>query len=524
MKSANLLCIVLILIVFSCKQEDEPTAFPIMGNLEVGLHQVGFKTLFHYDKTKTGIPYSDWDGKLTHNQETEKGRQYQINVWYPAKKGTGTAIQYEHYVHLMGRQTNFGISPAQDAFARQTFIDQTNALGGNGRFTARSLDTLSSLEVGARLEAKLASGTFPVVVFPNGSSPAFQSITAEFLAGHGYVVVGFAPKGRFSSGTETSAIGLETAVDDLEFVLGIVSELPHTDMDRMAVLANAISSSVGAALVSRNSKIKALISLEGGLPSAFEQRLLKQTVFYQPENIHIPILFIYAPHPSIDPKYVTDLQYADRYFAHFPNMSEFAMLNYGMFDAFIPDIIGKHGQKTQKGYEVANELVLEFLNGCLKEGALDLFGTDREERFASVVDTTFVLPALECPPNMAVLKDLFYRQGFGAVDSIYQVLKAGGNPQPFSISFYTDYRIWLSWKKDPDHRHRLRLYQLAYDSYPERASVNYYLAYYLQQSGDKDRAAYHFERARELLKTDVEMNPSERERIRQNIERALTNL
>ena len=89
---------------------------------------------------------------------------------------------------------------------------------------------------------------------------------------------------------EISTIGLETAVDDLEFVLGAIGELPIVDLSAIALIGNAISSSVCAAAASRNQKIKALVSLEGGLPSAFEQRLLKQSVFYQAEK-----------HPASDP-------------------------------------------------------------------------------------------------------------------------------------------------------------------------------------------------------------------------------
>ena len=327
------------------------------------------------------------------------------------------------------------------------------------------------------MNAKAAQGKFPVVVYPNGSSPAYQNITCEFLASHGYVTVAFASKGRFSSGMEISTLGIEVAVDDFEFVLGKISERPNVDVGQVSILANAISSSVGAAVVSRNDKIQALISLEGGLPSSFEQGLLNESVFYQPENIQVPILLIYSPHPAIDPKHTFHLKYADQYYAHFSEMSEFAMLNYGMFDDFIPDIIGAHTGNTKKGFETANELVLRFLNQQIKEEPGVLF----DETFIASrdhIDSTFVLPGLPAPPNMAVLKDAFWKEGFDAIENIYQQLKSDGNPQPFSKDFYTAYRNWLAWKKDEDYAYRLRLYELAYDSYPESARINYYMAYY----------------------------------------------
>ena len=512
--------IFILLLILGCQQQQDTIEdFPIMGNLPMGEYPVGFKTLFTYDITKNAVPFSDWDGNLYPGHSSEKGRQYQINVWYPAQPGSGGPLKYGDYIDLMGRQTNFGESEEQKAFARQIFITQTRDLRtileseNRVELNSEQLNQLLDLDIFARLNAKAAEGQYPVVIYPNGSSPAYQNITCEFLASHGYVTVAFAPKGRFSSGMEISTIGLEVAVDDLEFVLGKISEESNVDMSQVAILANAISSSVGAAAVSRNEQFKALISLEGGLPSSFEQRLLNESVFYQPENIRAPILFIYSPHPAIDPKYTFHLKYADQYYARFPKMSEFAMLNYGMFDAFIPDIIGAHSGNTQKGFETANELILRFLNQKIKResGALfdDAFITSRDH-----IDTTFVLPGLPSPPNMAILKDTFWKEGFDAIEKIYQQLKSAGNAQPFSKDFYTDYRSWLAWKKDEDYQYRLRLYQLAYDSYPESARINYYVAYYSLKRALNEQAKRFYRQALSLVESDEDLSTKEKSTLK----------
>ncbi|MEX0288825.1 MAG: hypothetical protein AB3N14_06915 [Flavobacteriaceae bacterium] len=494
---------------------------PMMGDLVLGDYAVGYKTIFAYDKTRSGVPYSDWDGNLTNNHKTQLGRQFQINVWYPAERGSGDRINYAHYVYLRGRQTDFGESEEQKASAKETFIEQTQGLGnvtvgvlGSTKedFTSEHLDQLLELEVYGRLGATPVEGKFPVVVYPNGGSPAFQSITCEYLASHGYVVVAFAPKGRFSSGMEVSTIGLEVAVDDFEFVLGKVSEEPNVDMDKVSILANAISSSVGAAAISRNDKLKALISLEGGLPSAFEQGLLNESVFYLPENITAPILIIYSSHPSIDPEYTFQLKYADRYYAQFARMSEFVMLNYGMFNAFVPNILGEHKGNTQKGFEEAHQLVLRFLDQKVKGETEDFF----EATFMNAqteIDSTFVLEGIPAPPNIAVLKDSFMKEGFDKIESIYTELKENGNPQPYSLSFYKDYRSWLAWQKDEDYNYRQRLYALGYDSYPESARINYYLAYYSMRVGKNEKAIRHYNTALSLVEHDPDLTSSERESI-----------
>ncbi|MEM7087273.1 MAG: hypothetical protein AAF489_13880 [Bacteroidota bacterium] len=511
--------ILLLFVVLGCQKPDVIDNFPIMGDLPMGEYPIGFQTLFTHDLSKNAIPYSDWDGNLFQGHSAESGRQYQINIWYPAQAGSGGPLKYGDYMDLIGRQTNFGESEEQKTFAKQTFTTQTRNLRNileaenEVELNTEQLNQLLDLDVFARSNAKAAEGQYPVVIYPNGSSPAYQSITCEFLASHGYVTVAFAPKGRFSSRLEVSTIGLEVAVDDLEFVLGKISEQSNVNMDQVSILANAISSSVGAAAISRNENLKALISLEGGLISAFEQRLLNGSPFYQPENIQAPILFIYSPHPSIDPKYTSHLKYSDRYYAHFSKMSEFAMLNYGMFDEFIPNIIGEHKGNTRQGFETANELVLRFLNQKVKGESGKLFD-DSFIASRNHIDTTFVLPGLPVPPNMAVLKNTFVKEGFDEVENIYQQLKSAGNSQPFSKDFYTDYRNWLAWKKDENYTYRLRLYELAYDSYPESARVNYYVAYYSLKKELNEQAKRFYRQALSLVESDEDLSKSQKSNLK----------
>ncbi|MCR9253170.1 MAG: hypothetical protein NXI20_22345 [bacterium] len=512
----------LLLVILGCAPQEPQKStmdFPIMGELPMGEYPVGFKTIFTFDESKNAIPFSDWEGHLYHEYTSGTGRQYQINLWYPAKKGTGKSLKYQDYIFLMGRQTNFNDSEEQQAFAQQLFINQTQNLrkilepDSNVTLNSDQLNTLLNLDIYARENAEVEEGKYPVIIYPNGSSPAYQSITCEFLASHGYITVSLAPKGRFSSGLEISTIGLEVAVDDIEFVLSKISENPNADLNRVTIMANAISSSVGAAAVARNDKIKALISLEGGLPSSFEQRLLNKSVFYQPENISVPILFIYSPHPAIDPEFTFHLKYADKYYARFPKMSEFAMLNYGVLGEFVPDIIGKHDGDARKGFEAANELVLRFLNQKVKGESGELFD-DSFINSRDHIDSTFQLTAVLSPPNIAVLKDLFWEEGIEAVDSIYNEIKEAGNPQPFNKEFYVEYRDWLAWKKDETYANRLKLYELAYDSYPESAKINYYVAYFSMRQELNDQAIKFYRQALSKLDTDKSLTDEERTLIR----------
>ena len=482
-------------------QKLPPANSALKGNLSWGKHEVGFQTIFDRDKSKAAVPFSDWDGHLYALPDTVMGRPYQINIWYPAKKGDGRAIHFDHYIQLMGRQVQFEASEEQRAFANDLFIQQTNALGGDGNFRTEHLEKILRLPMAARLNADPLQGPFPLVLYPNGSSPAFQCVTAEFLASHGFVVVGVASKGRYASGLEVSTVGLQTAADDVQYVLSKTSTLPFVEANRIGLIANAISASVCALVHARNQNIDALVSLEGGLPSAFERRLLKDCPAFAPSKMRAPMLFIYAPHPSIDPAHTFDFTFASRSYAHFPDMSEFVMLSYGQLDQYVPDIIGSHEGDVQAGFETANELVLKFFTQHLLGESTPLFeGID-----TAIVDTTFQHEALVSTPNIAELKDLFLEHGFEVLDSVYWSAKSRGLDQPFDFEFYVAFRDWLAWKKDPQHIFRKKLYELAADSYPNRLKVRYNLAYYQELSGSKDEALQSYHEVLDLIRANVDV-------------------
>lgn len=494
-------------------------------NLEQGPYDIGFRTLFTYDQARAAVPYSDWDGKLTYNQATNRGRQMQINIWYPANRA-GNPIKYLHYINLLGRQINF--SPDNTAFGEEIFINQTNALGGNGHFTKEQLENVAKLMTRAYLEAPTIKGKFPLLIFPNGGSPAYQSIMCEYLASHGYVVAAVALKGQHSSTIDASTAGLEVAADDLKFTLNQLLTLDNVDRDQIALMANAIESSMCTALAAKNSLVKAIISLEGGLLSSFEQRLLEATNFYTPSAIKIPILGIYAPHPAISPEFIKHLRYSERFFVHFPGMTEFHFLNYGLLERVVPEIIGTPKGDTEKGFAWAAQLSLKFLDAKLKadEKAQNFFVNFSVPPAATgVIDTVFTMPALAAPPDIAQLKDLFITKGMTAIDSIYQSMRVN-DPQVLPLPFYTEFRDWLAWKKDPDYQFRAQLYKMAVESFPSSAIAHFYRAYLAEKMNDISLAKEYYQLALDLVATDedVSLTNSKRKALEDQAQKALVRL
>lgn len=515
---------IVLLLVFGCQTpKDEILEEPFSNFLEYGEYAVGFKTLFKSDLSRENVPYSDWSGKLYPENGASKGRNLPIHIWYPSSEKSNL-LPYRHYVNSMTKQTEEEFRRESDSLAKEIFINQVNDLKGQGNLSAQQLDTLLNLKTFSSLNTSPIQQKFPLVIFPNGASPANQSVMCEYLASHGYIVAALALKGEFSHVIDASTKGLEVAVDDLEFALQQLLELPNVDKNQTALVANAIESSFCVGLASRNKKIKALISLDGGFLTQFEQDILSKSNFYEPQNISIPILAIYAPHPSVSPHYIYNLKHSNRYFAHFPGMSEFHFLNYGVFEEYVPDIIGKPKGNTKIGFKTASELSLLFLNATLKGRPKMLnqfYSKGIQENYEKTIDTLFKMDGIPPPPNMAVIKNLFISNGIKIIDSIYKSQISQGNPTPFSMFFYNDFKNWLAWKKDPEYINRLRLYEMAIESYPNSALNHYRLAFYMSKNNLDKASKEHYQKARQLLDEDSTLTHLQKADLTNAIAKAL---
>ena len=512
-----------LLLITSCSQKDSTETISFSDFLDYGSYSVGFRTMFATDLSREDVPYSDWGGRLYPTDGHGEGRSLPIHIWYPAVKSS-KPLMFGDYLELITRQSNQQVASIDDSLAKHIYINQVNDLKGDSSFTEEHLSKLLFLQTKASLNAVPIEGKFPLVIFPNGTSPANQSVMCEFLASHGYVVAGLPLKGQYAHVLDASVKGLEVAVDDLQFALQQLLTLSYVDGNQIALMANAIESSFCAGLAARNEKIKALVSLEGGFLSQFEQNILDGSNFYEEQSITLPILAIYSPHPSISPDYIFHLKYSERYFAHFPEMSEFHFLNFGVFEEYVPGMICETKGNTKIGFKAASELTLAFFNAQLKSETKSLdqfYSNDGSPNYDGVIDTLYRLEGFAAPPHLAVLKNLFITRGMSSVDSIYQSHHAQGDKQPFSLGFYDDFRAWLAWKKDPDFIHRQRLYQMAVESFPNSALSNYYMAHYLNKTGSIESPKKYYLHAMELLDTDNDIDQKLKITLREAIQDAL---
>ena len=300
--------------------------------------------------------------------------------------------------------------------AIRKFMELPAALGGDTAALRRELPRLRSLSTAARLDATSAPGRFPLVLFQEYRAPASNSVLAEYLASHGYVVASPTLKGTYDAAPETSVRGIETHVADLRFVLTAVDSLPYVDPDRVAALGVGVAASGALALQMRTPAVRALVSLEGGITTALELGLLASTPYYDPAAVRVPILAITAPHPSVDAARLDIFRYAPRELVHFPHMGEFWFLDHGMLEREVPRIIGGPPGDVSAGFEWGARWVRLFLDAHIRSDASALGALARGTPLPGAPDGLVTVgrrPALPPPPTVAEMKQLLEHGGIG---------------------------------------------------------------------------------------------------------------
>lgn len=482
-------------------------ASQLWGGLKKGPHAVGFKTVFTYDPSRPS---------LTTSTNDTQGRQMQINVWYPASRTQSRArpMLLEDYVYLISRELNFSpLNKTRERESIEKFKAQTIELGGNAETLQSLLPKLLKMPVAAIRNAPLAAGSFPLVIYPD--APARHSILCEYLASHGYVVAATSLKGTLEQELDVALTGIETITSDIQFVAGSMKTWPNVDRKKLALIGLGITASGALNAQMRNPEVDALVSLDGGIPTLFEDRLLKRAPYFDIAAFNVPLLAIYAPHPNVDPAILDQYKYSTRYYVHFPKMSEFHFLNYGMFEQFVPSIIGKAPGDTKSGFELAARYVLAFLGTHLKNDAQASQFLDANSAPSELVQVNKKI-GLVAPPKFFEIKRMIRSDGIQSFVALYRRLKAS-DPQPFSQTLLVDLFNWASFQRDPEWKERKEIALVRIESFPQSSRAHFTLGQVAMQTNERELARKHYQEALRLLENDDDpvLDSATRKRIGQ---------
>lgn len=213
------------------------------------------------------------------------GRALPMAVWYPAQGSEGPRLQVADYITL-----------APDSAAARAGLTQALEAKGAPR---GEIDRWLGTWVGARRNVPHATVPSPLVLIAGGNdaSAGDQAMLAEALAAQGYVVAAAAfptSNGIAPMLGEADVVRVaEAQADDLGAMVRALGRWPNVDTMHVGVVGHSFGARGGLLFAMRNPRVRALVSLDGGIGSATGQAAMRLAPSFAPRKRVAPILHVY---------------------------------------------------------------------------------------------------------------------------------------------------------------------------------------------------------------------------------------
>jgi dienelactone hydrolase len=199
----------------------------------------------------------------------------EVDVWYPAA-AAGRPMRFADYL--------------DDTAATARF------LRGAG-VPALEAAVLLASPLAARADAPARPGARPLVLVGQGNeeSASDQAVLCEFLASAGYVVATTPSPMRSKPLESADQVGAfaELQCNDLAAAIGAVAAALPVDTTRVAVVGHSFGARAGLLLAMRNPRVRALVSLDGGIGTATGLASFRAAPSFRTDAPLPPILHFY---------------------------------------------------------------------------------------------------------------------------------------------------------------------------------------------------------------------------------------
>lgn len=213
------------------------------NGLTPGPHAVGFRSSWHFDHARR---YNMVFADKTSFAKEKSPRPILVNVWYPAKPAAdGNAAKkmlHRDYLDIRSddpRLTPFSalLSQYELAVIAKELIDKTaDQLTADEK---KQLDMTLGASTAAVRNAPQAQGRFPVVIYHSGAGSSFEdnAVFCEFLASHGFLVLGSAFQDQ--SGKSFNTDNREGSLGDFAFLIALTQTLPGADWNHIGIVGHS---------------------------------------------------------------------------------------------------------------------------------------------------------------------------------------------------------------------------------------------------------------------------------------------
>jgi dienelactone hydrolase len=275
---------------------------PLWGRLSPGPYAVGFRSLWQLDYSRR---YNMTFGDKTAYAPGKAPRPILVNLWYPATTAAGDRpMPHRDYLEIDSAEPPLARFAAELAdynravLAREVMGKPAKELTDREK---RLLDEFLDTPTFCVRNATAAGGRFPLVLYHAGHESSLEdnSVLCEFLASHGYVVLGSAF--QEPSGSSFNVDGKQTSAGDLGFLIAYAKQLANADWNHVGVVGH--SAGAHATLIYRaqgGCLADAVVSLDTtqDYHSLTDPRWdeMTRTAVRNKHNVTGPLLMVANPH------------------------------------------------------------------------------------------------------------------------------------------------------------------------------------------------------------------------------------
>lgn len=398
-------CLFVVAVAGHAEADDERS--PLHGALRGGGHGVGFRIVTLSDPTRPSSVKRDSSGRAI--DLAQRARRIDVHIWYPARPGSRPQMTAADYavVHL----------PPGDAQAgRERLAGLRRFLGQFGDVTDEAWTRLLAMPLEGVRDAPAEAGRFPLVI--GQLRPFSTTVTAEYLASHGFVVA--MTRGEGGPEPTEAGPGLDVAVRDMEFAIPELRKLPVVDQVSLAALGFSGAGFSQILLAMRHPDVEAVCDLESAI---FDDRMmwpLSRGWGYELTAMRVPFLHTYSVPLAKRENRIGDferMRYSTRYryLVDAPQIHHWDFATEGMA-ASVLKLRGEASARLQQAFETTNRYVLAFFNGYVKRDAGELAFLRRAPE------------ANGAPAGLATIRELPATVPAPTTDQLYTTITSDGIP------------------------------------------------------------------------------------------------
>ena len=331
--------------------------------LAPGPNPVGFRRQWLIDESRSWAEGSQL-------KPARPGRPIRVDVWYPAvAPRVCEPARLHDYLYAQPPDAYFA---AANAHIQKW---DESSYRGYAKGTNTSLAAMLALRSAACLNADVAAGRFPVVVYSTGwynRSPDNVALSA-YLASFGYVVaaVPLFGAGLWTGDLNSSPAAIDTQVGDVAAALNRLVAERWVDQARVAAMGYSVGGIVALLLGARDSRVDAVIGLDpsyGGEPAK-----VLQAASFKPDQFRGSLLTLRSGHETYTvrdrSRAIAALTLANRYTADVGRASHGDFGDDVVIEAALGLVRNGEPRTTAEGiagYRAVALTVRMFLDGVLR--------------------------------------------------------------------------------------------------------------------------------------------------------------